>query len=344
MKDANVLKDFALDADGLSVLASLQLGLLEEDISNTKSSAWFSDNTVELQKLKMSWRLRWRGMVQRGFDELQTKPTPALLEPGDQNLESQLNKLRRSSDRAPAGLILVEMVSWDAYWPFEKDQKDFKDLKIDPDLRKKYLERAATRLGFEGKRAGELRDAIESAHKGLTGYWWKLALGVAAGLGLGALTLGIAAPFIGGAIGAAMGLTGAAATSAGLAALGGGAVAVGGLGMAGGTAVVVGGGAVLGMGAGGAIGRIATAMSAEAVLLSSAKLEVVLKEFILQGQHDTAKVQEILFAQRKSIHALEEELDRVRMGGNKSDERIEQLENAIDVMRKALKRNQELAA
>jgi hypothetical protein len=343
MQDSNVLRDFALDANGLSTLASLQLGLLEEDIAKTKSKALLGDNRAELQNLKKRWCKSWKKMVQLGFNELPSDLKPVFWTLTSQDLQQQLDKLSHDSDRTTAGLILIELVVWDAYWPFKKDQKEFKDLEIDSDLHKTYLELAATQLGFKSERAEQLRGSIESAHKGLTGYWWKLAIGVAAGLGIGALTMGIAAPFIGGAIGgAALGLSGAAATSAGLAALGGGAIAAGGLGIAGGTAVIVGGGAVLGMGVGGAIGRVTTALQAESVLLSSAKLEVVLKEFVLQGQHDTAKVQEILFAQRKSIHALEEELDRLKIAGDTTDARIKQLENSIEIMRKALKRNQDI--
>ena len=340
----SVLQDFALDVPSLSLMASLQYRLIERDIKATESSKWFGDNAGELKALKRKWRDEWKKKVLDGFKEMETTEEPTLWYSDTQDYKAQLQKLKQSKDRLPAGLILLELAAWDAYWPFREDQKDFKDAKLDNEGFEAFLSEASKMLGFGEDRAEELRDALKSAQKGLTGYWWKLAVGVAAGLGIGALTLGLAAPFIAGAIGGAMGLGGAAATSAGLAALGGGAIAAGGFGMAGGTAVLVGGGAVLGMGAGGAAGRLASSIAAESVLLSSAKLEVVIKEFILQGQRDTAKLQEILIAQRKSIQALETELDELRMSGKKSDERAKQLEKSVDVMRKSLARNQSLAA
>ena len=165
-----------------------------------------------------------------------------------------------------------------------------------------------------------------------------------AGLGLGALAFGIAAPFIGGMIGASMGLSGAAAVNAGLAALGGGSLAAGGFGMAGGTVVLVGGGALLGCGVGAGGGRLLASITPESALLSSAKLEVVLREFVLQGQKDTARVQEILLAQRKTIHALEEEVDRLKLAGEESDKRLKELEQAVKLLRTAHERNVEMAA
>jgi hypothetical protein len=79
--------------------------------------------------------------------------------------------------------------------------------------------------------------------------WGRVAVVSAAGLALGAMTMGVAAPLIGAVVGSTLGLSGAAATSAGLAALGGGSVATGGFGMAGGTALLAGLGGLGGVGA-----------------------------------------------------------------------------------------------
>jgi septal ring factor EnvC (AmiA/AmiB activator) len=113
--------------------------------------------------------------------------------------------------------------------------------------------------------------------------------------------------------------------------------------MAGGMVVLVGGGTILGMGAGLGVGYLAATMNAATALLSAAKFEVVLKEFILQGQWDQAKIQHILSAQRKSIQALEEELDRLKIAKDASKHRISELEKVIDILQTALERNQEAA-
>jgi hypothetical protein len=81
-------------------------------------------------------------------------------------------------------------------------------------------------------------------------------------------------------------------------------------------------------------------MNKDSALFQSAKLEVTLKEFILQGQYDVAKAQEILIRQRATIHEMEKELDQVRMAGKEDAKCLKDLENALGILRKALERNQ----
>jgi hypothetical protein len=138
-----------------------------------------------------------------------------------------------------------------------------------------------------------------------------------------------------------MGLSGAAAVSAGMAALGGGAVAAGGAGMAGGMAVIVGGGAILGAGTGLGAGHL-IGTTAATTALSAAKLQVVLKELILQNLRDTRKMQEILIAQRNYIQELKNTLDDLILRGKDQDEQISQLEASIELMEKSVERSREI--
>src|SRR5262245_58731706 len=340
----DVLRDFALDSRSLSVLASLQSLLVENDIERTVSTAWRGDNASELKDLKRRWHDLWRHEVETGFAKLTSVPRPTLWSAGSDDLGGELRRLRESADRLPAGLVLLELATFDAYWPMNADQKEFKGLSFAREAHDACLDAVSSDLGFPAGRARELRDAVVSAQKSIGGYRFKLGVGILAGLGLGALTFGLAAPFIAGAIGGAMGLGGAAALNAGLAAVGGGAVAAGGLGMTGGLVALVGGGALLGMGTGGIAGRVVAGMTAQTVLLSAAKVEVVLREFILQGQRDIAKVQTILCAQRRTIQALEEEVDRLNIAGQRSDEGVRKLEKSIKLLHQALKRNQKMVA
>ena len=328
------VRDFALDVQAASVLGSLQMELVDRDIAVTRLQ--------KNNKRRVHWEKEWVGVVRAGFQAMQTTPKPTLWGRNDPELLREVENLRCAPDRLKVGLVLLELATFDAYWPMEKCQKEFKGLSLDKGTHKEFLRSASTRLGFPETRAMELRDEVRTALRSISGYNVKLAIGVLAGLGLGALTLGLAAPFIGGLVGGAVGLHGAAAMTYGLAALGGGAVAAGGYGMAGGTVALVGGGAILGLGAGGTVGWAAAGMTAESTLLSAAKLEVVLKEFILHGQKDIGKVQEILLAQRRSIQALEEELDKLNSASEKSDDRIKVLESSINILRKALERNQGL--
>jgi|GEM_PF-3086653 len=335
-----ILKDFGLNVSELSLLASLQLHLVDADIEATTRTVLVGDNSAELKSKKRKWRERWVDLVLKGFAEMSTDEKPALWSRDSNEFEHETKRLRGLSDRVRSGILLLELVAWDAYWPFEKNEKTFRGLQLCRKEHDRLLERTSEALGFPAGRAKELRKSLEKAHKALSGYWFKVAIGIVAGLGIGALTLGIAAPFIAGAVGGAMGLGGAAAVNAGLAAIGGGAVAAGGFGMTGGMVVLVGGGALLGLGAGGIAGTTIANLTAVSILLSAAKLEVVLREFILQGQRDTAKAQSFLVAQRDAIQALEREIDALRFAGTKSDERVKELERALHILEGALRRNQ----
>jgi hypothetical protein len=332
---SNLLRDFALDAAGVSVLITMQQGLILEDT--------LFESNHEKKLLKQQWRNEWETIVNKGFEPLKsdegTSDIPAFLPP------DSLRKMRSTltSDRSKSGLVLLELVSFAPYFPFDPSQvKRFKSLSMNSDIRKKRLRTLALDLGFPVTKPADLEGAIKSTMNSMTGKWWKLGVGILVGLGLGAFTLGLAAPFIGGLIGTSLlGLHGAAATVAGLAAIGGGSVAAGGLGMAGGTAILVGGGALLGLGTGAGGGYWVATMTSGTALFQAAKLEVTLKEFILQGQYDTAKAQEILIRQRSVIQEMEKEIDRLRMNGNEDNKRIKDLEGAVNILNRALKRNQD---
>jgi hypothetical protein len=127
-------------------------------------------------------------------------------------------------------LVLVELAAFGAFWPLaEGDAQRFKGLSLVQDAHEAYLSDAPRQLGFPPSRAEELRAALASTQKALSGYWWKVGTGVLVGLDIGVLTFGVAAPFVAGAIGGVLGLSGAAALNAAFAALGGGAVAAGGI-------------------------------------------------------------------------------------------------------------------
>jgi len=340
----DILVDFALDTPSTSVLVTYEDWLIDRDIAATRHEHVLGKNLEEVKDLKDQWRRQWRELVEKSFTEMETEQRPQIWSKEALEFQEQVETIKGASNRLPAGLILLELAAFEAYWPFEKKQKQFKGLSIVDNTRESCLRLASRDLGFPTKRAEELRKGTESAQKAISHYWYKLGAGVMAGFGLGALAFGIAAPFIGGLVGASMGLSGAAAVNAGLAALGGGSLAAGGFGMAGGTVVLVGGGALLGFGVGAGGGRLLASITPESALLSSAKLEVVLREFVLQGQKDTARVQEIILAQRKTIQALEEEVDRLKLAGEESDKRLKELDQAVKLLRTAHERNIEMAA
>jgi hypothetical protein len=337
--DDGVLRDFALDSAGVSLLISLQLKLITEDIAETQKTSWRGDNQRDLKGRKSDWKYRWRGLVENGFRQSERSDAPSFL-PASQ-IRPALERFRKN--RIQAGLVLLEMVAFTPYFPFGKeDVKAVKGLSVDKQLKDRALSELSSALGFDAAYAEKLRKSIKSTTLSMTGYWWKTSIVAISGIALGAATMGLAAPFIAGLVGAGMGLHGAAALTAGLAAIGGGAVAAGGFGVAGGMTVLIGGGVILGLGTGATTGHYLASMTSAGTLLSAVKLEVALKEIILQGQYDQGKAQEILTRQRTVIDGLEKEVDRLRTGGKEEAKRIKELERAVEVLRKALKRNQDI--
>ncbi|MFD1235150.1 hypothetical protein ACFQ34_17820 [Pseudonocardia benzenivorans] len=158
-------------------------------------------------------------------------------------------------------------------------------------------------------RAGDLRavtaefDAVRRALARRNVRWGRVAAVSAAGLVLGAATMGVAAPVIGAAVGGVLGFGGAAATSAGLAALGGGSLAAGGFGMAGGTALLTGLGALGGAGAG-VVGSRLAGWTASDIVDAAIKLDVVARMVVLDAEGDEAKA-------RLVVEALQVRLDEV---------------------------------
>lgn len=240
-------------------------------------------------------------------------------------------------------LILLETTLFKPYYPLgNSDDEKFKDLKISDEykLTHKLMVFAKT-LGIESDIVTRFKSNYNEALKGIKGGLNPWLLGV-----VGAVLLAIVAAFFTPAIAAllapilAPGLSGAAAVSAVLAALGGGAIAAGGFGMAGGFAVVVAGGAILGASAGVGAGAL-FAQSPDSALTQAAKLEVVMKEIVLI-QKDIRLAQEIIKEQRQAIRALEDQRDDLLADKEKNKQRIENLEKAIEYLRNALKRNQDL--
>lgn len=330
----DILRDFALDAKAISVLITAQSFMVELDIDSTESN--------KTKNAKKQWFNTWKSIVLNNFMELSANSheIPSFLSSSE--YKSAISELTKN--RLQAGLVLLEIVAFRPYFPFsDSDAKDFIKLSINKDKRKLFLKQLSAELEFKSDKADELDKLMESTAASMTGKWWKIGIAAFVGMALGAITLGIAAPFIGGLFGAAAyGLYGAAAITKGLAAIGGGAVAAGGFGMAGGTAFLVGGGALLGFGAGTVGGHIISSISSPSALLQSVKLEVALKEFILQGQYDTAKAQEILIQQRNVIQQLERDIDNLRVSGEETNKRIKDLEKAVEILKIALRRNQDL--
>jgi hypothetical protein len=360
MEDS-LIRAFALDASAVSVLASMQMMLISADVENAKVAAQSESPLSQLRRTgptadrKAAWLLEWRETVQRGFDALPTvfsassaglsaneKPT---IWADNSELAAAIEVLRAAESRWQAGLVLLELSTFDAYWPLEENGAT-SGLALDEKIWEEQLTIASVRLGFLPGKAKQIRHTVAAAHRALSGHWRNIAIGAIAGiagLGIGALTAGIAAPFIGGSVGVAMGLYGAAGVNAGLAAVGGGALAIGGFGMAGGSAIIVGGGAMLGLGVAGGGGYTIATMSGEQALLASAKLEAMFKEFILADPRDDAFIRQTLTAQSQAIQGVEQELISLINSAGHDAKRPASLKARVRELRHAFDRNYDAA-
>ncbi len=337
---AVTLDYFSLDANAMSVLTSMQAAMIEQDIENTKASYLLSDTLTA----KRIWYLKWLRLVQAGFANLPNAVRPSLYPIGSNSFHSALASLSRCSNPFVRELILLELASFEAYWPITAEKKGWAskigDLtKIMPSLSKELvahsLENASHQLGFPKNKGALLQSELQSVNRSLSGYWQNVAVIAGAGTVAAALTFGIAAPFIGVLIGHTMGLAGAAAVKAGLAAIGCGAIASGGMGIAGGAAVIVGGGALLGMGVG---SSVAAMMNPASVLIQAVKIEVFLR-CIVAGYEDAGQiVKDVLCQLETSITSMDYELDSARLNADTESGFISEREEIIKILRTCSKR------
>ncbi|MBI5252234.1 MAG: hypothetical protein HY912_22295 [Desulfomonile tiedjei] len=328
---------FGLDWLAASAVVSLQSRLVDEETRSDRSEG-------DRQK-KIAWSKAWRSRLQReGVSVAAGGPEePPLKILDQQDLKEALVRLRtRSIDRR---LVLLEVIAFQPYEPLAvTDAGGGKCLRVDPEVRRPFLQRLSRELGLEESLPDHLDACLKSTVSSITGRRTKIVLAVVVGIALGALVVGAAAPLIGGLVGKAMGLKGAAARMAGLALLGGGAVAKGGFGVVGGTFVLVFGGALLGSLVGAITARIMVGRVPVNAIVEGAKLEVAMREFLLHGKMDAAYVQRLLFQQLRRIELIETEIHGLRIKGRTQARRIKDLERTLAILKKSLRRGQDMFA
>jgi hypothetical protein len=262
------MDDIHLDEGEVFVLASLQVMMLDRDLSAEKQPSPVKEKTCAeavaasvamLESLSQDAPLWVRSYAQS------CAPISA-----EAVLEAPARLSEHVTSRAHAVLLMTELMIFHP-WPDAKVRWSKK-------VRQQSLRDAASML--TALRDNDLTlmqrefELLTRRLRRASVKWGRVALVSVAGLGVGALTAGWAAPFIGAAVGSAMGLSGAAATSAGLAALGGGSLAAGGFGMAGGTALLTGLGGAAGAGAA-AAGARWSPWAAGKVITDAIKLDLL---------------------------------------------------------------------
>jgi hypothetical protein len=335
----SILSRFGLTYEQTRLMFSIQLFLTAKDATLEKNE--------EKKKKKMQWMIKWKKSIEEYLMELGAADK---VDPSSFKLYDKIDplkegifteKTRCSTNRFPVFLMLLEVTLYRPYYNLgdESSKQNIFSSKLEVYSKEDYrthIKYYAKLFGVDDSIIDKFNDSYNSAVKGISKYWQKILIGGLAFAVICAITAGFAAPAIA-AVFAPAGLSGAAAVAAGLAALGGGALAAGGLGMAGGLVVIVGGGAIVGAASGLGVSAVFSNSSSFA-LSQSAKLEVVVKEIVLNSQQDIRFAQEILKEQRRTIEALEDELFAMKHSSEQNREKIKTLEESISYLRISLER------
>lgn len=237
-------------------------------------------------------------------------------------------------------LSVMEAELFEPYGPLygeeEKEKnKPFKGLKFHNDSFIKQFVTMDARIPetFVDRVRKTYKDAISRMEgrvaKITIGALSAVAISAAAAATAGALAPSIAVALVGGQF---VGAHGAALTAASLAFLGGGSIAAGGAGMAGGVATIVGGGALLGLAVGGTASATVTGIvlaSPKLTLTTAAKLEVTIREVLLNAQRDTATAQQVLSSYKEELKRLKHLMVDLEAEDKNNKEQIKALKTSI---------------
>lgn len=345
MKD--FISEFGLTFDQTLLLFSLERQIINMDIIHSQANGKHDDAERKQQWLN-SWDMHINDFLNHLNTEEDELPTTLNIAKIDSKkmFETILqNEESTTKIKAWRYLILLECTLFTPYYSFDnsantkegvidKVAKIFSGLALDKDVQKTSLVQVSLLLEIDIKYVDIFRKRYEEAIRALSGFWKKVLL--TSGVGM-IVALAVVAVFLTpiAVAFAAPGLYGAAAFSAGMAALGGGAVAAGGFGMAGGFAVLIGGAIILGGSTGAGIGTLAST-SPQMVLTELAKIEVVLREIILGIQRDTKLMQSIILQLSNNMNEMQTELAKLKFEEKKNKEKIKNLEDSIEYMKKAI--------
>lgn len=330
LKSTDILSVFGLTAKQTALLFSLQ--------KSCALKCADSSNSQENKERKRAWAEKWSESV----SEILLEQNQSLINETDLISEFQ-KELSKTKSKTWFHLIILEAVTFKAYTPLgnETDDKSYRNLRYHSQV--EYIKAFIMLVGYGKPEIAEhYLKMYEKAKDKAVGKTQKIIINMMSVLLVGALVAATAGMFAGPAAvflvgGQFAGLHGAALLSACLAFLGGGAIAAGGAGMAGGVMVICGGGALLGIAAGGAAvaGKEALfSSSPELALTLAAKLDVVLREIILNEQRDTKFAQEVLNIYKENIVALNAQLMSLELENKKDKTQIKNLKKSVEYMEK----------
>ena len=324
---------FGLNKEQIPILYSMEYLLVKRDImSNPKNS-----------DKKEQWLEKWTNIL-NNLDENEDIIKFVSLE----SLIGAIKKEASTKDEMNNTwlyLIFLEATLFKAYTPLSEDKeeaKEFAHLKYKNDI--EYLKILAGKTNIiNPDYIKRFKDTYSKSINKITGKVKNVTVVTVSVVAISAIAATISSIFsrqisvslFGGNY---EGLHGAALANACLAFAGGGAVAMGGHGVLGGTAVIAGGGALLGAVVSGACAGVVGALinrSPEFVLTHAARLEVVMKEILLNANHDIVNAQLVMNGLKEKIHELQKELDEIKLAREDDKKALHNLKKSLSYLRKA---------
>ena len=320
---------FGLTKQQIKILYSLEYLLTKRDINSNQKDIIYKEH----------WLEHWSACLQATMDDKITFYTYEEL------MDAVANEASSSINQTWFYLIMLEGTLFRAYTPLgETKDADKHYQKLHYSDQTSFLKSLANSSGLmDPVFVDRFKKTYQKTINKLSGKMQKVALGAVSVVAISAAAAATAGIFAGPVAVALFGsnfagVTGAALTSACLAMAGGGAIAVGGAGMAGGVVAIVGGGALLGAAGGGAavstVSILAKSMPSFA-LSQAAKLEVVLKEIILNAQKDVQSAQAVMENLRREIHKLQREIEKLKKEDEEKKDTIKNMKKTLNYLQKS---------
>ena len=320
---------FGLTKQQIKILYSLEYLLTKRDINSNQKDIIYKEH----------WLEHWSACLQATMDDEITFYTYEEL------LDTVANEASSSINQTWFYLIMLEGTLFRAYTPLgETKDADKHYQKLHYSDQTAFLKSLAKSSGLmDPVFVDRFKKTYQKTIDKLSGKMQKVALGAVSVVAISAAAAATAGIFAGPVAVALFwsnfaGMTGAALASACLAMAGGGAIAVGGAGMAGGVVAIAGGGALLGAAGGGAavstVSILAKSMPSFA-LSQAAKLEVVLKEIILNAQKDVQSAQAVMENLRREIHKLQREIEKLKKEDEEKKDAIKNMKKTLNYLQKS---------
>lgn len=331
-QDMDALAAFGLTSEQTCYLFSLERLLAINDVTGTKNE--------KQAQTKNDWINHWTDSVGKILSQAGHINNQLILNRSSL-VESMKNAVKDSNNLTWYYLVILEAVTFEAYTPLGIKESDKAFVKLKYMNQIEFIKAFVSDIGVGTPETVEryFKMYNRALNKG-QGKVQKIAIKLLTVVAVSAI-IAATAGVLAGPIAVAMfgtefaGLYGAALVNACLAFAGGGAIAAGGAGVAGGVFTIVGGGALLG--AAGSSAAVAgfslmAKSTPEFALSQAAKLDVVLREIILNGQKDVKKAQSVLENFKEQIANMQKEIEMLKLEQEKDKTIVKNLKKSVGYM------------